>query len=381
MINKRLLIKNLLTYHGENSFFDKKRQLNLHSQEGKGKFLKHICALSNANPFNNAYIIVGVEDDNEITGDDFFDDSKIQNLVNAFLDNPPFIIYDNVPFPELKKGKHIGLVTIKPNKKKSVFKKPIYNIPVNAIYYRTGSNSAPVEELPKTTIQNKSTVADIEKNSINSLKQSLDNVINFIDQHPKETHPKYKVFKELFIVCWAGQSKKVKNQTFLSRVDIELVNEGIKLFYSNLDDVMISYNQNQFIITEYVAMGLNDKTSYYPLEKKTISFFNNGYYKIESDFLFEPPQFNKNMLLHIYENALKLVNDINKNNSLNTHPTKNIEDLPYVLMVCYLNFFKDAKKSLIGLKDFYKNYKSGVWYNNFKETLRILRKVKYEKED
>jgi hypothetical protein len=99
MINKRLLIKNLLTYHGENSFFDKKRQLNLHSQEGKGKFLKHICALSNANPFNNAYIIVGVEDDNEITGDDFFDDSKIQNLVNAFLDNPPFIIYDNVPFP------------------------------------------------------------------------------------------------------------------------------------------------------------------------------------------------------------------------------------------------------------------------------------------
>jgi hypothetical protein len=144
---------------------------------------------------------------------------------------------------------------------------------------------------------------------------------------------------------------------------------------------MISYNQNQFIITEYVAMGLNDKTSYYPLEKKTISFFNNGYYKIESDFLFEPPQFNKNMLLHIYENALKLVNDINKNNSLNTHPTKNIEDLPYVLMVCYLNFFKDAKKSLIGLKDFYKNYKSGVWYNNFKETLRILRKVKYEKED
>jgi hypothetical protein len=33
--------------------------------------------------------VVGVEDqDNEIIGDDFFDD-RIQNLVNAYLENPP----------------------------------------------------------------------------------------------------------------------------------------------------------------------------------------------------------------------------------------------------------------------------------------------------
>ncbi len=43
---------------------------------------------------NNSYIVVGVEDmDNEIVGDDFFDDSRIQNLVNAFLENPPKIQY------------------------------------------------------------------------------------------------------------------------------------------------------------------------------------------------------------------------------------------------------------------------------------------------
>ena len=86
MINKRLLIKNLLAHNDECSFYDKKRQLNLHSREGKAKFLKHICALSNSNAFNNSYIIVGVEDENnEISGEDFFDDSRIQNLVNAFL--------------------------------------------------------------------------------------------------------------------------------------------------------------------------------------------------------------------------------------------------------------------------------------------------------
>ena len=47
MINKRLLIKNLLSHNDENSFYDKKMKLSLTSKEGKGKFLKHICALSN----------------------------------------------------------------------------------------------------------------------------------------------------------------------------------------------------------------------------------------------------------------------------------------------------------------------------------------------
>jgi hypothetical protein len=36
MINKRLLIKNLLAQNDESSFYD--RQLNLHTREGKAKF-------------------------------------------------------------------------------------------------------------------------------------------------------------------------------------------------------------------------------------------------------------------------------------------------------------------------------------------------------
>ena len=81
MINKRLLIKNLLAHNDENSFYDKKRKIDISHKEGKAKFLKHICALSNSNPKNNSYIVIGVEDeDNNIVGVDFFDDSKIQNL-------------------------------------------------------------------------------------------------------------------------------------------------------------------------------------------------------------------------------------------------------------------------------------------------------------
>ena len=40
MINKRLLIKNLLSHNDENSFYDKKLKLSLGGKEGKAKFLK-----------------------------------------------------------------------------------------------------------------------------------------------------------------------------------------------------------------------------------------------------------------------------------------------------------------------------------------------------
>ncbi|RZJ25333.1 MAG: ATP-binding protein, partial [Flavobacterium sp.] len=307
MINKRLLIKNLLAHNDESSFYDKKRQLNLHSKEGKGKFLKHICALSNSNPTNNSYIVVGVEDkDNAIVGDDFFDDSRIQNLVNAFLENPPKIQYENVPFPNLPKGKVVGLVTIKPNAKVSSFKKSIYMIPYSAVFIRRGSNSIPVESMAdlnsitNNTNLNTETVISIENNSRNSIAHTLDGVIDFMNLRHPDISPKYKVFKELFVICWAGVPKKVRDNTFLSRVDIELINEQVKLFYSAQDVVEITYNQNSFTIVEYVPLGLNDKTSYYPLEKLTINFHDNGYYKIDREMLFAPPEFNRKVLHHIY---------------------------------------------------------------------------------
>ena len=44
-------------------FYDKKMKLSLTGKEGKAKFLKHLCALSNSNPKNNSYIIIGIEDE------------------------------------------------------------------------------------------------------------------------------------------------------------------------------------------------------------------------------------------------------------------------------------------------------------------------------
>ena len=297
MLNKRLLIKNLLAHNDESTFYDKKRQLNLHSREGKAKFLKHICALSNSNPANRSFIVVGVEDrDNEIVGDDFFDDSRIQNLVNAYLENAPQIQYENIPFPNLPKDKVVGLVTVSPNKQVSFFKKGIHTIPANSVFKRRGSNSIPMDQPFTRSRTSKETVESIENASRNSISDTLDGVMDFMNNRHKDFTTKYKVFKELFIICWAGIPKRVRNKTYLSRVDIELINEQIKLFYSDQDDVIITYDEDSFTIVEYVRLGLQDKTSYYPLEKKTILFYSNGSYKIEQEMLFEPPVYNKKLL-------------------------------------------------------------------------------------
>jgi hypothetical protein len=377
MINKRLLIKNLLAHNDESSFYDKKRQLNLYTREGKGKFLKHICALSNSNPTNNSYIVVGVEDENnEIVGDDFFDDSRIQNLVNAFLENPPKIQYENVPFPNLPKDKVVGLVTIKPNSKTSFFKKGIHTITANSVFIRQGSNTMPIEGEIVKNFQNTETVIGIENNSRNSIEYTLDGVIDFMNFRHKDMAPKYKVFKELFVICWAGIVKKSKNKTYLSRVDIELINEQIKLFYSAQDVVEITYDEDSFTIIEYVPLGLNDKTSYYPLEQQTIHFYDNGYYKIDRKFLFEPPEYNKKMLFHIYNSNLAILNKLEKKINLTEREKKDLNHLSSTFMICYLNGFEDAKQKLIDAKALLKPYTQV--YLSFKEALRILRKMKYD---
>lgn len=182
MINKRLLIKNLLAHNDENSFYDKKRQLNIGEKEGKAKFLKHICALSNSNPENNSYIVIGVEDeDNAIVGIDFFDDSKIQNLVNAYLTNPPLISYENIPFPHLPDNLVVGLVTIRPNRGRICsLRKNIWKYYGGSIFLRDGSISMPKVFDIEIKDVNSGLVASIENNSHNNIEHTLDGVFDFM---------------------------------------------------------------------------------------------------------------------------------------------------------------------------------------------------------
>lgn len=377
MINKRLLIKNLLAHNDECSFYDKKLKFDFSNKEGKAKFLKHICALSNSNPKNNSYIVVGIDDStNEILGVDFFDDSKIQNLANAYLDNAPLISYENIPFPHLTEGKVVGLVTIRPNNKITSLKKNIWKYWGGSVFFRDGSISMPKVFDIEIKDVNSKIVSEIETNAKNNIQLTLDGVMDFIVNKHKDLEAHYKVFKEVFVVCWAGVSKKVKSNTFYSRVDIELINEQVRLFYSALDEITIDYTDDYFKIVEYVKLGLHSDVKYYPLEELTINFNENGSYSIDSNLIFEPPQFDKKTLFHIYNSNNTLIEKIKKSIALTSRETKDMINLPATYLLCYLNDFEDAKTKLEDAKPYIKDYSEKV-YSSYKEVMRILRKVNY----
>ncbi len=377
MINKRLLVKNLLAHNDENSFYDKKRFIDIGQREGKAKFLKHVCALANSNPINNSFIVIGVEDgDNEIIGVDFFDDSKIQNLVNAYLDNPPGITYENIQFPHLPMGKVVGLVTIKSNGKVCSLRKNIWKYYGGSVFFRDGSISMPKAYGIELKDINSEVVATIEKHAKNNIELTLDGVIDFLNERHKDLSSNYKVFKEQFVVCWAGHQKKVKNETYYSRVDIELINEQVKLFFSEFDEITIAYDDHSFTTIEFVQLGLSNQQKYYPLEKVVITFLDNGTYTIQSDLIFEPPLYDKKTLHHIYNANVAVLRKIEKEIPLTPNEEKDLELLSDTFLICYVNGFEEAKDIMENAKPRMKKYSPQV-YQALKESLRIIRKIKY----
>ncbi len=172
-------------------------------------------------------------------------------------------------------------------------------------FFRDGSISMPKVFDIEITDSNSEIVHAIEAHSRNNMEHTLDGVFDFMKAR-KDYNPQYKVFKEYFVVCWAGQKKIVKNETFYSRVDIELINEQVRLFYSALDEVSITFTEDSFKTVEYINLGLQQGFRYYPLEETTIQFSEHGKYTFDSQLIFEPPQYDKKVLHHIYNanNAL-----------------------------------------------------------------------------
>jgi len=378
MINKRLLIKNLLAHNDENSFYDKKRKIDISNKEGKAKFLKHICALSNSNPKNNSFIVIGVDDrENAIIGVPFFDDSKLQNLINAYLENPPVISYENIPFPNLPADKVIGLVTIRSQNKLTALKRNIWKYWGGTVFFRDGSMSMPKTFKSNIEDVNSEIVSAIESHAQNNIELTLDGVMDFVNNRHGDLDSTYKVFKEQFVLCWAGKKKVVNGETYYSRVDIELINEQVKLFYSALDEVSITFDNDSFTILEYVHLGVQKRFKYYPLEEVVIRFRESGTYTINTRLIFEPPQVDRKTLYHIFNNNNVIFYKLKRGIELNQGEWKDLYNLSNTYLICYLNGFETAMQKMEELKPLLKKFSGGI-YGRYRETMRILRKVRYE---
>ena len=378
MINKRLLIKNLLAHNDENSFYDKKRKIDISQREGKAKFLKHICALSNSNPLNNSYIVIGVKDeDNHIIGVDFFDDSKIQNLINAYLENPPIVQYENIPFPHLPDDKVVGLVTVRAKSQPSItaLRRNIWKYYGGSVFLRKGSMSIPKAFDIEIKDVNSKIVKAIESHARNNIRHTLDGVFDFMKKR-QDFNPRYEIFREYFVVCWAGQKKEVGHEVFYSRVDIELINEQVRLFYSALDEVSIKFTEDHFTIVEYVNLGLQNQDKYFTLEETVISFDHNANYNIDSTLIFDPPQYDKTILHHIYNANNAILQKLKSGVTLREDEEQDLRNLPVTYLICHFNGFDEAINKLQDSKSLLRKHSQEVW-SSYKEAIRVLRKVKY----
>ena len=173
-----------------------------------------------------------------------------------------------------------------------------------------------------------------------------------------------------------GQKKIINNQTFYSRVDIALINEQVRLFYSTLDAVELFYDNDSFKIIEYVNLGLNGQNTYFPLEETIITFGNNATYSIDSQLLFKPPQYDKKVLHHIFNANNALMERLKQGKPLTTAELKDLKNVPATYLICYFNGIDAALTQLQAAKPLLYKHSEEV-YALYKESMRILRKAKY----
>jgi len=373
MINKRLLIKNIISHNDEGTFFDKKRSISLSTDSEKAKLLKHICALSNSNPENESYIIFGVSDENNsIIGVRPFDDSVIQNLVKSNLENSPIVSYENIQFPETEYYQTVGLLTIFPKKEQSKLVKNIWKLKKGSAFYRYGSTSIIIDENFYVNENNKSIVNSIKEYSINNLKGLIDGVQEFKSISHSEYNPENIVFLDQFVLCWSAWRDKYGERDYYSEINIQLVNENKKIFISAVQFADIIISEKEFKIIELVPLGYGENFNLYPLEEISVNFFENGTYTITTKTVFEFPTFSKEEIDKLYQRT-KALTEKYKNGIFPKEERNFQEGIAEYYLLCYLNGIESAREDLIESK----NYLDGSASEWQSECIRIL--DKYEK--
>jgi hypothetical protein len=372
MINKRLLIKNIISHNDEGTFYEKKSEIDIKTDRGRSKILKAISALSNSNPDNDSFLIFGIRDGtNEIIGVGFVDDSRIQDLVKSFLSNPPILIYENIPFPDLHTGRSIGLLTIRPSIERTYFKKKIWKIEAKTSYYRKGSKSIPNDEDFYTDKSNEETVKLLKNNSRNDYKMILGGVHEFFKSTHSEYNPQFLLFQEQFAVCWSGWPDTYGDKKCYCEVDIQIINENKRIFFSAVHYVDVKIMDTSMKVIRFEPLGFDDNFKLYPIEETRIIFQSNGTYKITENFIFSPPQFEKKKVIELYSRTKRYVENFKKKRVSDEDDFG--EGIANYFLICYLNGIDEARDDFMDGR----NYLDGAAAEWWVECAEILNK--YEK--
>src|SRR5690606_39956530 len=107
-----------------------------------------------------------------------------------------------------------------------------------------------------------------------------------------------------------------------------------------------------------------------------ITFSENGKYTINSKLVFEPPQYEKKTLYHVYNANNALLKKLENKIPLTESEQKDLTHLPATYLICYLNRFEEAKEQMDRARPILKAYDNNM-YQSLKESQSILRKVRY----
>ena len=92
--------------------------------------------------------------------------------------------------------------------------------------------------------------------------------------------------------------------------------------------------------------------------------------------MFQPPVYDKKNLHHIFNINNALLEKLRTQQALEKYEQEDLKNLPITYLICHFNGFDQALKQLELSKPLLAKHSEDI-YNLYKESMRILRKVKY----
>jgi hypothetical protein len=125
--------------------------------------------------------------------------------------------------------------------------------------------------------------------------------------------------------------------------------------------VKINITDDLISIIEYQCLGFDNYIENHATHLNTISFFENGEYKIDKKFIFIPPKYEKDEIRNLYRRAKEFETKYKSGVKLETSDWEFGEGLANYYFLCYLNGIIEARQDFIESRNFLDG-SAGLWY-------------------